>query len=505
MTYTIFRTPTMIATLFFCLMGLSIEPSSFSQESSNSAWAKRAYLFPTQPEAQSLGTLSVSTSQQQAAQETPAPLFRSAIDDDQEVLEDVQQDATRESYALKAAKKETEAATGEVYRSFSRLLPRIDGMVSREWARDQSSFTKDQKYRHFQEDKANILLSLPLITGGRTLFGIKKAQAAKKAAQANFMATRFQLELEATHAYLSLIKDRRIESSLKQAKKALSRTQHATNMRYQAGDASRTDIALATSARAAMEAEYYNAKMQRQHSETALKSLIQRRPKARLMSPQEISAFALSLEDARQLVLTRNPTLIKAFHQADIAKHNIGVERASALPQLSLSGRYAVEKKDQEDESHKDSFEKDYRFGFNLQVPLLNAESLIAVKVSRSRAAAQYYNALDTRRTILKNFDADWRSFGLYHHKKQAITTQLAALKQALVGMEYEYKAGIRPITDVLTYQVNKVRAEVTLAQTHFEGHILHNRILLATGKAALQSKAHPMQGKTSAHDFIVP
>ena len=173
---------------------------------------------------------------------------------------------------------------------------------------------------------------------------------------------------------------------------------HATQRRYKAGDASRTDIALAQSGTRALEAELRNAAARRQNSETNLRTLTQRAARAALARAEVERLLPASLAEAQRLAAVKNPQLAAAFHEADAAGHAANVSIANALPQVSLVGEYAY----QHNSSGAVRREEDLRLGVEVSVPLVDLENLGSIRTGKARARASYHRALAARRDVAR-------------------------------------------------------------------------------------------------------
>jgi len=430
-----------------------------------------------------INTLKVAKTHPVSPNQDQSIKLRSSIVSEQPGLEVSISNALSQSFELRAALLDDEAAQTDVLGAYAAFLPTVTGNVTHSWNRGSTKSQFTQSKGRSTEFTTGLNLSLPLYSGGRNFYGLKQANASKNATKASIIATRFKVELEVAQAYFSLLRDQTIESRFKRAVAAHKTIRHVTAARYRAGDASRTDIALANSALKAMQAEYVSARGRRNTSAARVKSLTRSMQQSAAHKFTEAKYLPPSLDQAKSLVVSRNPNLIAAFHQVDAARHQANVVRANSLPQLSLVAGYSY----QRTRFRNPSREKESQIGLNLAVPLVDLRNLASYKASKLRATASYYRALDLRRNILQQLEIDWHSYHAARDQRIAFSGQVRSLSKAIVGVTKEYRAGLRSITDVLNAQVNKVRAEALLAQAKFEEQSTKQSILIALGTTAQQ------------------
>ncbi|MBW1991222.1 MAG: TolC family protein [Deltaproteobacteria bacterium] len=207
----------------------------------------------------------------------------------------------------------------------------------------------------------------------------------------------------------------------------------------------------------------------------------------------------LTLEEAIQVALKRNPAVAESKERMHAAKEQIGVSRAALLPQVSFSGTYfygnafARTARGQAavaipgGVSSPISFEKEinsfevYRFSFNQLIYDFGKTTgqVAGSKAQHKQAAADYANArqqvvLDTR-TAYFQYLAAKRAVRV---AKENVRQNRELLKQA----KGFYKVGLRAKIDVTKAEANLANAEAELIRAKNLAEVAQVTLMTAMG-----------------------
>lgn len=308
---------------------------------------------------------------------------------------------------------------------------------------------------------AQVTAEMPIFTFGRIGGGIDQASGGAKAAKLMATHTRLNLRVEIAQAYADAVSAKRLLTSYDLLRLSLIEVVRQSELKFQAGAATSTDIAQAKARLAEAEAGHagaegtLNAALARLR---ALSGLVAVAPDDTLPLPPPVPA---SREEAVSLALSANPQLLAARHAVDAAR---GQERSARAEGLPVLGAYA------EAASVRDQFFPDYaadsvsaglRLKWNFFSSGRNSAKLRAASSELDAADGDYENArLRTEMAAMTAFD---------HHTTAKLMLSAAearqkAAQEALRGTRLEVEAGAKPQLALLDAQREAIAAEAALA-----------------------------------------
>ena len=362
------------------------------------------------------------------------------------------------------------------------FLPKINATVN-------ASLTPDDTDASFSSRvggvNTGIELSMPLYSSGVNINTYKQAKHLSLASDREYLAEEHRVALEAIAAHVNLRLNRRIERTLVRNVSAVNRIAHIARKLYEAGDASRTDIAIARANVESARAEVDLARKTREETLSDYESLTgQTAPQALSVSNYE-TLVPLSLEQAIDMAIANNPRLASSMHTAMARKYAARVERGRYGPKVDLYGSY-----NQDVYSSDDSGSKDWNVGVRLRVPLFDATWVSNVTAARKDAIEAQFRSLDQSRLIERQVRKQWTAYHSAKRRVAIVQRQVNAVATSVEGARREYQAGFRSISDVLNDQLKLARARITLESAKHEKMLAAYELAFTTAHPAIQHLA---------------
>ncbi|MEM8750170.1 MAG: TolC family protein [Pseudomonadota bacterium] len=373
--------------------------------------------------------------------------------------------ALRGSFSAKARRERSRADRLRIYSALAGFLPKADGYL--QIGRDQNfkGFNTSNDNQNDDTFGGSIQVSVPLFTSGVLLNAYRQSVQVSIASDYSYLAEEHRVALEAIAAHVNLRLNRRIVKALRSNVRAMERISSVARRLYEAGDASRTDIAIAQANVEGALAEVETAIRSRDEVRADFETLTTGHAPDSLMLPDAERFVPSSLEEALASAQKNNPALQASRHSADAKHFSALVERGRHGPQINLYGGVDREFHNSGD----DDRESGWNVGVRLKVPLIDFTSAPNIYAARHDALESRYRALDQARSVERQIKRQWAAYNSAKRRYSISRRQVAAVAKSVAGTRREYEAGFRSITDLLNDQVKLARTKIALETTAHE------------------------------------
>ena len=328
-----------------------------------------------------------------------------------------------------------------------------------------------------------IAASQPLYNGGRSDAEREAARFGIDAAGEHRREVGGRIILAVLTAALDVKRDRETLKLAEAARATLDAAQGDVNKRYQAGEATKTDLAQADARRAEASANVRRAAAQLRAAEIALTRLTGPLPEGVASVPwPEALPTAASLQEAITLS-RRAPAVVAADHEQAQARAAIRIAHAAALPQLSLDARVATQ------DNTEFGYERLSTWGvqFKLNVPIVTGGLTAARKGEASARAEQAASAAaDEAAAYAEAAARDWELLQASEDVIAATRLQITAAESALDGVKKELRVGSRTTLDLLDAERELLAAQVNLVSALHDRAVTAFSLLAACGTLEL-------------------
>ena len=337
---------------------------------------------------------------------------------------------------------------------------------------------------------ASVTLAVPIYSGGAVRNGIRAAQTRVESGQLSLRGTEASLFTTVVGAYMDVIRDEAIVGLNTQNVRVLEVNLQASRDRFQVGDLTRTDVAQS-------EARLALARAQLQSAESQLISSRENyiryvgTPPGTLDTPPTLPHLPDSPASAVTVAIESNPVLIAAAKERDATRYDVGVARASRLPQISAVGgagytNYLGSASNADGSALSfPNVNKTVQGGLSLTLPLFQGGRPAAqVRQAEAFQSRAIENVTATERNVIsqaRSAYAVWRSS---EQVIQSSETAVNANKLSLEGVRAENSVGTRTILDILNAEQELLNSQVTLVTARRDAYVAGFALLAAMGQA---------------------
>ena len=332
-------------------------------------------------------------------------------------------------------------------------------------------------------------ISVPIYSGGAVRNSIKAAKTRVEAGRANLRETESELFTEVVGAYMDVIRDEAIVGLNAQNVHVLEVNLKATQDRFQVGDLTRTDVAQ-SQARLAQA---------RSDLETAQSNLIASRenyvrlvgtPPGELEPPPALPLLPTSPEEAVEIALSDNPTLLAAKKTSDAYGYDVKAARADRLPRINLfaSGQYYNYLGTLEDvgqAGRAPNSGKTAQAGVQLTIPIFQGGRPGAeVRQAQAYHSQAIENVTAAERQVIDSARSDYAAWQAAQQVIKSSEVAVEANRLSLQGVRAENSVGNRTILDILNAEQELLNSQVTLVSAQRDAYVAGFALLAAMGHA---------------------
>lgn len=325
-----------------------------------------------------------------------------------------------------------------------------------------------------------VSLSQTVYSGGRIGHAVSAAEANVLAGRENLRSVEQQVLASVIEAYVGVQRDMQILQIRQDNLAVLRRQLDESNARFEVGEITRTDVAQSESRLASSEADLANAQAQLSVSRAAYAAVVGQAP-TNLVTPPELPGVPTDFEQALDVGLVENPSIVAADYTLQAAEARVAAARSAYLPQAGLTASYGGSG----DLSDFDLADRSsLTVGAQISVPLFTG-GLNASRVAQALETANAAKiAIDgERRGVLQDVSS---AYARVVSTKATVTAGNEAVRAATVaaeGVRQEAQVGLRTTLDVLNQELELRSAQVQLVSAVASAYIAQSSLLAAMGR----------------------
>jgi len=322
---------------------------------------------------------------------------------------------------------------------------------------------------------ATLSWDLTLLDFGRDALAIEAAKETVLATREALVDVEQRVLIAAVQAYVQTRLSQEIVALRESNVRLITQELRAANDRFEVGEITRTDVALAESRLAAARSELAVAQGDLLVARESYKA-------ATGAYPGNLSALPLlpeipkTLDEAQSVALRSHPILRQAQHEVTVSDLNVARAEAEMRPSLSARALVGVQQGGVESEYLTLSLNQTIYAGGKLSA--LYRRALAGRDASR---AALHQTAV----TVAQNVGNAWSSLRVSSASIVASDRQIVAAQTAFDGMREEAKVGARTTLDVLNTEQDLLTAQATKltaeARRYFGVYVLMQALGLLT------------------------
>ena len=328
------------------------------------------------------------------------------------------------------------------------------------------------------------------VSGSLTLYDNGSNQLAIDAQKEVVLSTRQTLRgieqsvlLNAVQAYMGVVRDREFVQLRESNVRVITQEFRAAQDRFEVGEVTRTDVALAEARLAAARSLLASAQGSLAQSIEAYRVAVGRAPgSVGGVSPAPVSR---SIAEAKAFAVRNNPSVLEGRHS--VAAAELGIRRAEAalLPTVSLDGFVS---------SDQDSNEV-AQLGLNFGGPIYAGGQLDSqIRQLQSTRDSSRAGLHLTQLSVEQEVGNAFASLQVARASRQASEQQISAARVAFQGVREEATLGSRTTLDVLNAEQELLDAEANRISAQADEVIASYALLSAMGLLTADHLRLPVQ-----------
>lgn len=307
---------------------------------------------------------------------------------------------------------------------------------------------------------ANVALSMSwlLADGGASRASIEAAKQTVLATRQQLVGVEQLVLTNAVVAFMNVRRDTEIVALRQNNLRLITRELRAAKDRFEVGEVTRTDVALAEARLAGARAELAVAQGNLMQSQESYIATVGRKPNG-LVAPNRLPYTAKTLDEAKAVAVRSHPDMVGAQFQVAAAEFNIRAAEANMRPNLELSATATGSRQ------IGGSVETDTGIlKLETSGPIYRGGQLsAALRQAMARRDAARGSLHATRHGIRQQVGAAWAQVLAARAQREASSRQIRAARVAFDGVSEEAKLGARTTLDVLNAEQELLDAQANM------------------------------------------
>lgn len=398
-----------------------------------------------------------------------------------ELLADTMVAAYRHSALIEQNRAVLRAADEDVAASVAALRPVVEWVARQSASRTEGGTT-------VRSTSLSLGAQLTLYDFGRSQLAIDGAKEQVLATRQALVGVEQDILLAATVAYFDVREAIQQVGLQENSVDVLSSERQAAQDRFDVGEITVTDVALADAQLAATRAALAAANGQLEIAREAYLAVTGRQP-GRLDAPPPLPNLPATLDEARQIAQRTHPAIGQSQRQAAAAEIGVAAAAAERNPTLSGTASVGVTRAPEASLGGRYGSRNSSSVGLELSQTLYSGGRLSA---AHRRAMAQRDQArsalLNTARQISQQVGETWANIAVARAQITAINQQISAAQQAYDGVREEALLGARTTLDVLDAEQSLLEARADRISAESNLQLAHYQLLAAMGLLTVEN-----------------
>ncbi len=320
---------------------------------------------------------------------------------------------------------------------------------------------------------ASLSANYTLYDGGKNSLGLEAAKFSVLATRSKLVNVEQNVLFEAVTAYLGVVRETENVALRKNNLSVIGEELRAANDRFEVGEITKTDVALAEARLAASNSALAVAKGSYKKAVASYVAAIGEKPNS-LEYPNFAPEVPSSLESAIAIALTEHPSINELKHLVKVSEINSKIADLSTGFTISLGSSV--------------SFDEEGETSGNLSItasgPIFSGGKLYSSSRKKIALNEQVLARLySSKISIEQNVTNAFSSLQVAQAAKSAAKEQIRATEVALKGVKEEAILGARTTLDVLNAEKDLLDARMQLMSAKVDENLSLYRLLLQIGR----------------------
>ncbi len=328
------------------------------------------------------------------------------------------------------------------------------------------------------------VVSQPLFSGFQTVNSVKSADSMVRSEQSNLMNVEQNVLLQASTAYLDVLRDEAIVELQKNNEKLLKKRLDETVERFNVGEVTRTDVSQARARYSSAQAERISSEGDLEASKAVYARVIGNAPE-NLSEPGNLNdMLPKTFQEAYEYAKEHNYTILQAKHLLDSRTYDVASKTGALLPQITLDGQASHTENDGSSYDLNNNTVDNLEWGVNMTIPLYEGGATRAqIRQSKYQKWEAQELVLQAERQTHSDVKSAWEYKNANEAQLKSIKDQITSNEVALDGVQKEEALGNRTILDVLNAYQELLNSKVDEVRAKRDYYVASMNLLLAMGK----------------------
>ena len=401
-----------------------------------------------------------------------------------ETLADALAGAYNNSGLLEQNRALLRAADEDVGVALSALRPIIG------WSADVTYSDSDARssltgLRSTQDTSASLGLSADILLhdGGRSRMGVDIAKESVLATRQALVRVEQNILLQAVQAFMDVRSNTEIVALRRNNVRVITQELRAAQDRFEVGEVTRTDVALAEARLAGANALLAQAEGDLAEAQAFYRFAVGREARA-LAVPPALPARPASVAAAQAGAMRSHPDILRAQHEVAVSDLRVLVAKAAAIPRVQLQSRYGLT----EDLGGSD-YNRGGSIGIGVTGPIYQGGRNSALeRQAINRGTAARSALYETTQRIAQNVSTAFARVDVARAAIEASDRQIRAARTAFEGVREEATLGARTTLDVLNAEQELLDAQANRITAVSNQYVAAYGLLSAMGQLTAQN-----------------
>lgn len=330
---------------------------------------------------------------------------------------------------------------------------------------------------------------LVLFDSGQSRFAIDAAKETVLATRERLVAVEQNVLLRAVSAYMNVRRTAEIVALRQSNVRVITQELRAAKDRFEVGEITRTDVALAEARLAAARSTLAAAQGDAMRANEEYRAAIGRKP-GTLKAPKNLPRTASSVDEAKSIAVRTHPDLKAAQHDVAAADLNVARAEAAVKPTVKAGANVNVT-----ENFGSSSFSRSGNLSVGASGPIYQGGRLSALqRQAMARRDATRSGLHLTRHQIEQNVGNAFAQLRVARASRDASERQIRAARVAFRGVREEASVGSRTTLDVLNAEQELRDAQAGLISVQTDEFIAAYQVLASMGLLTTKRLQLPVQ-----------
>lgn len=335
----------------------------------------------------------------------------------------------------------------------------------------------------------NLAAQLTIYDFGARQFRIEAAKESVLATRDALLDLEQQILLRAVAAYMGVIEASEFVALRRNNLRLLTQEERAAQDRFEVGEVTRTDVALAQAQLAQARSGLAAAQGDLIIAAEEYRNVVGRAP-AKLRQPPSLPRYNPSVDAAKSVAVRQHPSLRSAQHQVAAADLLVKATEADMRPSVRITGNLTLS-----EDLNDNVYNRGGSIGIEAGQTIYQGGSLSATaRRAQAQRDAQRGNLHVVRHQVQQDVGTAYAQLNSVQAQLEASERQVRAASIAFRGIREEAALGARTTLDVLDAEQSLLDAQSTQLSARANLYVAAYRILSSTGRLTAKDLRLPVQ-----------